>query len=102
MPAAPYGLVQKQLLILGHAHPHPLPALQAGGPLPSDGRGKIVLRRSAHPASLEAARDRGWLFPLPSDGRRSGGGKFCSEYASGWALVFAQTLGSSTRPPRAA
>jgi len=44
------GLVQKQLRILRLTHPHP-------GPLPSDGRGRIVLRRSAYPTSLEAARD---------------------------------------------
>src|SRR5207247_6405209 len=55
------GLVQKQLRILRHVHPHPLPApqpsRQAGGPLPSDGRGRIVLRRSAYPTALEAASD---------------------------------------------
>ena len=36
--------MQKPLGILGHTHPHP-------GPLPSDGRGRIVVRRSAYPTS---------------------------------------------------
>src|SRR6266566_1724263 len=41
--ACPFlGLVQKQLRIWGHTHPHL-------GPLPSDGRGRIVLRRPAYP-----------------------------------------------------
>jgi hypothetical protein len=42
--------MQKQLQILGRTHPHL-------GPLPSDGRGRIVLRRSAYPTALETARE---------------------------------------------
>ena len=43
--------MQKQLRILRHAHPHPRP-------LPLDGRGRIVLSRSAFPTAIESARDR--------------------------------------------
>src|SRR5881396_4028785 len=42
--------MQKQLRFLRHSHPHP-------GPLPSDGRGRIVLRRSAYPTAVEPAKD---------------------------------------------
>ena len=40
----------KKLGIVRQNHPHP-------GPLPSDGRGRIVLRRSAYPTTSKAARD---------------------------------------------
>src|SRR5439155_13567223 len=46
----PIRTCAKKLGIFGQIRPHP-------GPLPSDGRGRIVLRRSAFPTALEAARD---------------------------------------------
>src|SRR6266545_6586348 len=49
------GLVQKQLPILRHTHPHP-------GPLPSDGRGRIVLHRSAYPTAWKL-RETGLAVP---------------------------------------
>src|SRR5439155_2014232 len=65
---------------LTHPRPHPLPAplpsRQAGGPLPSDGRGRIVLRRSAHPAALEAARDQSGCSLSRRTGEGQGEGCF--------------------------
>src|SRR5688572_27762575 len=69
------GLVQKRLRILRRTHPQPqesafpflpspglrppspAPAGEGVGPLPSDGRGRIVLFRSAYPTAVEGARD---------------------------------------------
>src|SRR5213593_1789473 len=42
--------MQEQIQNWEHTRPHP-------GPLPSDGRGRIVLRRSAYPTAVEVARD---------------------------------------------
>ena len=52
-------------------HPHP-------GPLPSDGRGRIIRRLCSKPSRridrtvIKKSQDVRWLFPLPSDGRGSG------------------------------
>src|SRR5437667_11544446 len=68
------GLVQKQFPILTYTHPHP-------GPLPSDGRGRIVRRPSADPTALGAADDpdircRGSLSRRTGEGQ--GEGRFVS------------------------
>src|SRR6185503_6279330 len=63
------GLVQKQLPILRHTHPHP-------GPIPSDGRGRIVPRRSAYPTALEAARDGSGCSLSRRTGEGQGEGRF--------------------------
>src|SRR5207249_12304254 len=74
------GLAQKQLRILERNHPHPLPASQpsrqAGGPLPSDGRGRIVLRRSAYPTALEAASNQSGCSLSRRTGEGQGEGRF--------------------------
>src|SRR5205809_339944 len=61
--------MQKQLRILRHTHPHP-------GPLPSDGRGRIVLRRSAYPTALETARDGSGCSLSRRTGEGQGEGRF--------------------------
>ena len=63
------GLAQKQLRILEQNHPHP-------GPLPSDGRGRIVLRRLAYPTALEAASDRSGCSLSLRTGEGQGEGRF--------------------------
>src|SRR5205809_7472693 len=60
------GLAQKQLRILEQNHPHP-------GPLPSDGRGRIVLRRSAYPTAL---RDGSGCSLSRRTGEGQGEGRF--------------------------
>ena len=79
------GLVQKQLLILGHTHPHP-------GPLPSDGRGRIVLRRSAYPAALETARDGSGCSLSRRTGEGQGEGRFVGNTRPVWPLFLHKTL----------
>src|SRR5206468_6039177 len=63
------GYLQKQLRILGHTNPHP-------GPLPSDGSGRIVLRRSAYPTALEAARNGSGCSLSRRTGEGQGEGRF--------------------------
>src|SRR5206468_11391834 len=56
------------------------------GPLPSDGRGRIVLRRSAYPTALETARD----------------GSGCSLSRRTGYLFSGSGCRAATTPPRAA
>ena len=46
------------------------------GPLPSDGRGRIVLRRSGYPTALEAARDGSGCSLSRRTGEGQGEGRF--------------------------
>ena len=68
---SPYGLVQKQFPILTSLHPHP-------GPLPSDGRGRIVRHRSADPTILGTADDRSGCSLSRRTGEGQGEGRFVS------------------------
>src|SRR6185369_12117148 len=63
------GLMEKHLRILVHSYPHP-------GPLPSDGRGRIVLRRSAYPTALEVARAGSGCSLSRRTGEGQGEGRF--------------------------
>src|SRR5437867_9710716 len=56
-------------MLCGQIHPHP-------GPLPSDGRGRIVLCRSAYPTALEAARDGSGCSLSRRTGEGQGEGRF--------------------------
>src|SRR5947208_1621939 len=64
--------MQKRLWNLGQTHHHP-------GPLPSDGRGRIVLRRSAFPTALEAARDGSGCSLSRRTGEGQGEGRFVGD-----------------------
>ena len=63
------GFGQKRLRIWGQTHPHP-------GPLPSDGRGRTVLSRSANPTALESARDGSGCSLSRRTGEGQGEGRF--------------------------
>src|SRR5436190_20967512 len=68
---------------LGKTYPHP-------GPLPSDGRGRMVHCRQACPTAFDAPRDSSGC----SLSRRTGEGRFVATHASCPALIFLQTLRS--------
>src|SRR3989441_9285702 len=77
--------MQKRIWILGQTHPHP-------GPLPSDGRGRIVLRRSAYPTALEAARDGSGCSLSRRTGEGQGEGRFVGDTPPVWPLFLHKPL----------